>query len=167
MMTLNKKSPLDMGINETEEDNTTEINKKINEIIDKIEDIEDINKKKAILFLSSSPEEKKNKKPKKEKPPITTKKCKICNEEKPLEQFVINRTVEINRKVYFKNKCLECYKIKSKEYYDTNLKNNKIRYHKKKNFIIKIKYSNLEELENEFNKLKEKLINQDNNINNE
>jgi len=164
MMTLNKKSPLDMGVNNTEEDNNTEINNKILEIIEeKIIDDENIDLiiEKLCCFDTF---EKKQKKPKK---PKTTKICKICKLEKPLEEFVINRTVEINRKVYFKNKCLECYKIKSKEYYDNNLKNNKIRYHKKKNFIIKIKYSNLEELENEFNKLKEKLINQDNNTNNE
>jgi len=150
MMTLNKKSPLDMGINETEEDNTTEINKKIYEIINNIENIED---KDINLVI-----EKTTKKLKKEKPPKTTKKCKICNEEKPIEEFVINKTVEINRKVYFKSKCLDCYKKISKEYYEKNLKNNKIRYHKKKNFTVKIKYSNLEELEQEYKKLREKFL---------
>ena len=45
------------------------------------------------------------KKYKKHKEPKTTKICKICNVEKKLEEFVINQTFEINRKVSFKNKC--------------------------------------------------------------
>jgi len=152
MMTLNKKSPLDMGINETEEDNNNEINKKINEIIDKIDKIDNIENNNIDLVIE------KVKKPRKPQKPKTTKICKICKLEKPVEEFVINKTVELTRKVYFKNKCLECYKTKSKEYYENNLKNNRIRYHKKKNFIVKIKYSNLEELENEFNRLKDEFI---------
>ena len=48
------------------------------------------------------------------------KQCIICKEEKPIESFAVNYKYKGNNIVKFKNKCLECYKELSKEYYKNN-----------------------------------------------
>ena len=104
------------------------------------------------------------KKYRKHKEPKTTKVCSICKVEKPLEQMVINQTFDINRAVKFKNKCLDCYQKLSKDYYKDNKKKlleiAKKKYDEnKKLYSVVIKFTNAEDLTNEYNKLLDKLNN--------
>ena len=104
------------------------------------------------------------KKYKKHKEPKTTKVCKICKIEKPLNEMVINETLGIDRPVKMKNKCLDCYKQVSKDYYRDN-KQKVLEFHKKvyeqnkKKYSIIVKFNNITELTIEYNKLKDKLEN--------
>ena len=44
------------------------------------------------------------------------RKCKICNVEKNVDSFVVDRKLD-NGQIRFKTKCLDCYKVLSKQYY--------------------------------------------------
>ena len=94
----------------------------------------------------------------------TTKICKICKIEKPLNEMVINETFGLDRPVRMKNKCLECYKKVSKDYYRDN-KKKVLEFHKKiydnnrKKYSVILKFNNIDDLTNEYNKLKQKLEN--------
>ena len=100
----------------------------------------------------------------KTKEPKTTKVCKICKIEKPLNDMVINETLGIDRPVKMKNRCLECYKQISKDYYRDN-KQKVLEFHKKlyeqnkKKYSVIVKFNDVNELTNEYNKLKDKLEN--------
>ena len=100
----------------------------------------------------------------KHKEPKTTKVCSICKVEKPLECMVINETLGLERPVKMKNKCLDCYRVKSKDYYRDNkkkiLESIKIKYEdNKKKYSVMFKFNDVTELTNEYNKIKEKLEN--------
>ena len=97
------------------------------------------------------------------------KKCILCKIEKPLDEFVINYKYNSKKEgekssIKFKNKCLNCYKETSKKYYEENKKRvldmlaNKYEKVIKKKYNIKINFNTLEELENEFNILKEQFL---------
>ncbi len=104
------------------------------------------------------------KKYKKHKEPKTTKICKICNIEKNLNEFVVNETLGLDRPIRMKNRCLLCYQKVSKNYYRDN-KEKVLEFHKKlyeskkKKYSIVLKFNDITELTNEFNKLKDKLEN--------
>lgn len=89
--------------------------------------------------------------------------CKYCNVEKPIELFAVSQTK--NLKIYRKFQCLECQKIKSKEYYDNYkekvLKKIKDKYEKeqKKHYTYIIKFNNINDIDIEVNKLKENFNN--------
>lgn len=84
--------------------------------------------------------------------------CKICGLEKKINDFVINHIVE--RRTYYKNKCIKCYNKKSNEYYESNKQKSKERYIKlKPKYNVKIKYNTLEELEQHYIRLKNELLN--------
>ena len=98
------------------------------------------------------------------KEPKTTKICTICKIEKPLESMVINETLGFNRPVKMKNKCLLCYQKVSKDYYKENkkkvLESIKKKYEEnKKLYSVNIKFTNAQELTDEYNKLLDKLYN--------
>ena len=100
----------------------------------------------------------------KHKEPKKTKVCTICKIEKPLEQMVINETLGLERPVKMKNKCLDCYRVKSKDYYRDNkdkvLESIKKKYiENKKKYSVIVKFNDVTELTNEYNKLKDKLEN--------
>ena len=104
------------------------------------------------------------KKYKKHKEPKTTKVRKICNIEKNLNEFVVNETLGLDRPIRMKNRCLECYKKVSKNYYRDN-KEKVLEFHKKlyegkkKKYSVMFKFNDVTELTNEYNKIKEKLEN--------
>jgi len=100
----------------------------------------------------------------KTKEPKTTKVCKICKVEKPLKDMVINEMLGLDRPIKMKNKCLDCYKQVSKDYYRDN-KQKVLDFHKKlyeqskKKYSVIIKFNDVNDLTNEYIKLKEKLEN--------
>ena len=87
--------------------------------------------------------------------------CKLCSLEKPIEEFAVNYKYKGNNSLKFKNKCLNCYKAISKEYYKNNkeklLKQLATKYDitKHKKYTVKLNFNSLEELEREFEKAKE------------
>jgi hypothetical protein len=90
-----------------------------------------------------------------------TKVCKLCNIEKPLNEFVINQ-ININRQPTLKNKCLLCYQEMSKKYYSENkdrvkqlVKDNYI--NNKKHYKVAIKFNTLEEFNKQLNIIMDKL----------
>jgi len=86
------------------------------------------------------------------------KKCTLCNETKKVEEFIVNHIVD--NRTYYKNKCIKCYNKKGKEYYAENKEKCKKRYEiSKPKFSIKIKYNNLEELNQHYERLKNELLN--------
>ena len=92
------------------------------------------------------------------------KQCIICKEEKPIESFAVNYKYKGNNSVKFKNKCLECYKELSKEYYKNNrerlLEQLSTKYDstKFKKYVVKLTFNSIEELEDEFKIAKEQFL---------
>jgi hypothetical protein len=92
------------------------------------------------------------------------KDCVICKQEKPIESFAVNYKYKGNNSVKFKNKCLDCYKEMSKEYYRNHKEKlleqlaTKYENTKRKKYYVKLNFNSLEELENEFEKAKEQFI---------
>ena len=112
-----------------------------------ISDVEDINPiKKAKKIIKHS------------------KVCKICKIEKLNKEFVINNQFGVDKPMVMKNKCKECYKGISKQYFKDHkvdvLKAIKIKKESnKKLYSSVIKFNNLEELTNQYEILKLKLEN--------
>ena len=96
------------------------------------------------------------------------KKCKICEEMKPLDEFVINYHYTSKKgetqSIKFKNKCLNCYRIKSNEYYKEHkikvLECIKIKYEKnsKKKYNVKLNFNTIEEMQKSFDDAKEQFL---------
>ena len=94
----------------------------------------------------------------------SSKKCKICGLEKLNEEFVINNQLGVDKPMIMKNKCKECYKAISKQYFKDHkvdvLKAVKVKKeNNKKQYSSIIKFNNLEELTNQYEILKLKLEN--------
>ena len=93
-----------------------------------------------------------------------SKVCKICKIEKLNEEFVINNQFGVDKPMVMKNKCKECYKGISKQYFKDHkvdvFKAIKIKKeYNKKLYSSVIKFNNLEELTNQYEILKLKLEN--------
>ena len=92
------------------------------------------------------------------------KDCVICKQEKPIESFAVNYKYKGNNSVKFKNKCLECYKELSKEYYKNNrerlLEQLSTKYDSTKfeKYVVKLTFNSIEELEDEFKIAKEQFL---------
>ena len=97
------------------------------------------------------------------------KKCRDCQTEKTLDQFVINYTYnskknEEKKSIKMKNKCLDCYKDLSKKYYASNKERvlnmlaNKYEKLIKQKYTVKLNFNTIEEMELEFNKAKEQFL---------
>ena len=85
------------------------------------------------------------------------KKCSICLIYKKLDNFIKNKLIKDN-KVSYKNKCKDCYKIESKQFYNKNkhkiLKSIKDKTDKlRKLYNIKIKFNDENDLTNIYNNL--------------
>jgi len=73
------------------------------------------------------------------------KKCKICNEEKNREDFVIDHFTE--RQIYIKSKCKECYNKEKRDHYQQVKEIKKQKYEEKKpKYKYILKFTTLEEL---------------------
>ena len=104
-------------------------------------------------------------KPRKLKEPVKTKVCKICKQEKSIDEFALNEI--INRVVRMKNICLICLNNLSKDNYKKNkdkiLKENKEKYNnnKKKTYKVSIKFNNIDEFKEKLKIITDKIdINQ-------
>jgi hypothetical protein len=89
--------------------------------------------------------------------------CVLCNTLKSVDKFVKNKTLE-NGQIEYKKKCKECYKFESKKFYNIHktkiLKSIKDKSDKlRKEYNIKIKFNDLQELDQIYNDLKLKLQN--------
>ena len=91
---------------------------------------------------------------------IKSKICKYCKIDQPIDCYGLS--FEYKNKKYIKNICGECVKKRSHDYYYQNrekvLKYIESKLNKKKYNLI-IRFTTLEDLEQEYNKLKEALIN--------
>ena len=148
------------------------------EEINKILELEEQELKELKIKLKNLPKEKitrlKVVKPKKEPIPSIrdkvekkelTKKCKVCLEDKPLNEFVINYSYNTKKgdtqSIKFKNKCLICYKDVSKNYYKENKERvldmlaKKYEKNIKQKYSVKINFNTLDDLILEFDKLKD------------
>jgi len=88
--------------------------------------------------------------------------CKVCNISKPLDDYPLNKI--INNRIYRKNICLDCKKLESKNYYHSNkekiLKSIKTKSDSLvKNYVYTIKFNDINDLDNEINKLKHNFLN--------
>ena len=95
---------------------------------------------------------------------ITSRECKICLIEKPINELVISHDLGPDRPPRFKKLCLECQKNLSKRYYKEKkpkiLEAIKIKTDTdKKKFNIQVKFNNIEELKNKMNLIKNNLEN--------
>ncbi len=89
--------------------------------------------------------------------------CRVCKIEKDISELIMN-DVSKTGTILMKNLCKECQKVKSKNYYKLNsekvLKHIKEKYDKevKKNYSYLVKFNNLDDIEKEFNQLKQNFI---------
>ena len=158
-------------VDQLEDDSLKELieqeEKELKEMKLKAKNIESI-KITRMKVVNQKPELKSSIRDKVEKKELT-KKCKDCQIDKPLDEFVINYTYkcrndEEKKSIKFKNRCLECYKKISKKYYADNKERvlnmiaTKYEKLKKQKYSVKFNFNTLEEMEIEFNKAKEQFL---------